>query len=213
MKTRRYIHHPTEGARPGAKVLLPGTACLAAVAMCVIGGCGRADQPAPSATATPASMASGTRPAAPLQEFSDYKLTESDQGVRTWVLGSQSMRRYADREDVDLVDVHMDFYRAGEHWSVMDADSGRVNQRTRAVHVWGTVDIRTDDGRRLQTAELFFDNETGRIRNDVANRFTRGTDILTGNGLDATPDLEYVEIKRDVKAEVADPAAAPGEHP
>lgn len=188
-------------------------ACLAraaalawALAMGV--GCGRSDQPAAAAGGVPVKGVPAASPAGPVQEFTDYTLTESEQGVRAWVLGSRSMRRFADREDVDLVDVHIDFYKAGQHWSVLDADSGRVNQRTRAVHVWGTVDIRTDDGRRLETPELFYDNETGRIRNDVANRFTRGTDVLTGNGLDATPDLEYVEIRRDVKAEVADPAGA-----
>jgi LPS export ABC transporter protein LptC len=186
-------------------------ACLPAAALLALAGCGQADPPAPGGVAVRGVPA--VRPAGPVQEFTDYTLTETDQGVRAWVLGSQSMRRFADREEVDLVDVHMDFYRAGEHWSVLEADSGKVNQRTRAVHVWGAVDITTDDGRRLETPELFFDNETGRIRNDVANRFTRGTDILTGNGLDATPDLEYVEIKRDVTAEVADPATAPGERP
>lgn len=186
-------------------------ACLPAAALLALAGCGQADAPAQGGVAVRGVPAA--RPAGPVQEFTDYTLTETDQGVRAWVLGSQSMRRFADREEVDLVDVHMDFYRAGEHWSVLEADSGKVNQRTRAVHVWGAVDITTDDGRRLETPELFFDNETGRIRNDVANRFTRGTDILTGNGLDATPDLEYVEIKRDVTAEVADPATAPGERP
>lgn len=191
------------------RTLLAAVACLPGAGFLASGGCGQADPPTPGGEAVRGVPAA--RSAAPVQEFTDYTLTETEQGVRAWVLGSQSMRRFADREDVDLVDVHMDFFRAGEHWSVLDADSGKVNQRTRAVHVWGTVDITTDDGRRLQTPELFFDNETGRIRNDVANRFTRGTDVLTGNGLDATPDLEYVEIKRDVKAEVADPATAPGE--
>lgn len=192
-----------------SRTLRRAPACLAVAGFLAAGGCGQAEQPAPAGEAVRGVPA--TRPEGPVQEFTDYTLTETEQGVRAWVLGSQSMRRFADREDVDLVDVHMDFYRAGQHWSVLDADSGVVNQRTRAVHVWGAVDITTDDGRRLQTPELFFDNETGRIRNDVANRFTRGTDVLTGNGLDATPDLEYVEIKRDVKAEVADPADGAGE--
>ena len=200
------------GARGGSAVarLRRGAAAVAATAL-VVGGCGHADPPAPVGATPPASPAA--RPEIPIQEFTDYTLTETDAGVREWVLGSRSMRRWANREDVDLVDVHMDFYRAGAHWSVLDADSGRVNQRTRAVHAWGAVDITTDDGRRLQTSELFFDNETGRIRNDVANRFTRGADVLTGKGLDATPDLEYVEIRNDMKAEVADPAPAHGGHP
>jgi LPS export ABC transporter protein LptC len=148
-----------------------------------------------------------------VQEFIDYHLTETAKGVRQWVLGSERMLKYAGREEVELVDVKMDFYRVGEHFSVLVADSGQVNPRTRAVHVWGKVDITTDDGRRLQTEDLTFDNQTGHITNEVFNRFTRGTDVLTGIGLDATPDLEYVEIKREVAAEVLDAVEPEGQQP
>ncbi len=64
----------------------------------------------------------------------------------------------------------------------------------------------TNDGRRLETEELFFDNETQLIHNDVFDRFTRDGDVVTGIGLEATPDLEYIEIKQRVEAEVEDEA-------
>ena len=171
------------------------------------GGCQQTDQPMPAGGAAAPVVAAV---AGPVQEFIDYHLTETAKGVRQWALGSERMMKFAGREEVELVDVKMDFYRAGEHFSVLVADSGQVNPRTRAVHVWGKVDITTDDGRRLQTEDLTFDNQSGHITNEVFNRFTRGPDVLTGIGLDATPDLEYVEIKREVAAEVVD-AAAPEE--
>lgn len=178
---------------------------MTAMALMLLAGCQRTEEPAPSATAMPVAGNASPRP---VQEMTDYRLTETSSGVRQWVLASASMAKYASREDVDLVDVHMDFYRQGEHWSVLLADSGQVNPRTRAVHVWGKVDLATDDGRRLQTEDLHFDNVSGRITNEVFNRFTRGADVLTGIGLDATPDLDYVEVKRQVAAEVTD--AGPG---
>ncbi len=175
-----------------------------------LGACGDGGTPAPSAAPAGGQSAEGPRPR---QELFDYKLTETVSGVRQWVLASDRMLRFAGREELDLTDVHMDFYRQGEPFSTLDADSGRVNPRTRAVHVWGAVDIVTTDGRRLQTEDLVFDNATGRIANDVFNRFTREADVLTGYGLDATPDLAYVEIKREVKAEVADSPAPAGGRP
>jgi LPS export ABC transporter protein LptC len=195
--------------------LMPSVSFVVAAALSLLAGCQRADQPAP----TPAPAAANTAGAAareepsPVQEMEDYRLTETSRGVRQWVLDSTRMRRYSGREEVELVDVHMDFFREGEHFSVLEADSGRVNPRTRAVHVWGQVDITTDDGRRLQTEDLLFDNGTGRITNEVFNRFTRGDDVLTGTGLDATPDLEYVEIKHQVTAEVADDSPSKGPLP
>lgn len=175
-----------------------------------LAACGDGGTPSPAAAPPAAPAEAGPRPR---QELLDYQLTETAAGVRQWVLSSDRMLRFAGREDLELTDVHMDFYRAGEHFSTLDADSGRINPRTRAVHVWGAVDVVTADGRRLQTEDLVFDNVTGRISNEVFNRFTRGTDVVTGYGLDATPDLAYVEIKREVNAAVADQPAAAGGQP
>ena len=168
-------------------------------------GCGGSDEPA----AAPARRDG----AVPEQQFFDYRLIESSAGVREWVLQSSEMQKFSGRDDVLLVTVKMDFYREGAHFSMLTADSGRANLQTHDVHTWGDVVIITDDGRRLETEELFFANTTQRITNEVFNRFTRGDDVMTGIGLEATPDLEYIEIKGDVQAEVGDGTDTRGERP
>ena len=120
------------------------------------------------------------------------------------------MRKYSDQEDVELTTVEMDFFRDGEHFSVLTSDSGQVNLLTKDIHTWGNVVVVTDDGRRLECEELFFSNETQLIHNEVFNTFTRGTDIMTGIGLEATPDLDYIEIKEQVQADVADQPGSGG---
>lgn len=203
------MRHGQAGTRRRAAPGYGACACAWLAGIALGAGCG--DGGAPTPAATPAAAGPEAAAPRPRQELMDYRLTETVAGVRQWVLASDRMLRFAGREDLELAKVHMDFYRAGEPFSTLDSDSGRVNPRTRAVHVWGTVDIVTTDGRRLQTEDLVFDNVSGRITNDVFNRFTRGSDVITGYGLDATPDLAYVEIKREVAAEVADqPAPADG---
>ena len=140
----------------------------------------------------------------PIQQFFDYRLIESNAGVRQWVLDSVEMQKFAGQRDVVLIDLHMDFYEEGEHFSVLTADSGLANLQTKNIHAWGDVVVVTDDGRRLETETLYFNNETELIHNEVFNRFTREHDVMTGIGLEATPDLEYIELKHDVKAEVDD---------
>ncbi len=144
----------------------------------------------------------------PERQFFDYRLIESEAGVRQWALQSEKMLKYSGEKDVHLVNLHMDFFKGGTHFSVLTADSGRANLTTKDIHNWGNVVVITDDGRRLETEELFFNNETQLIHNDVFNRFTRDGDVLTGMGLEATPDLEYIEIKQKVEAEVEDEANA-----
>lgn len=146
--------------------------------------------------------------AVPERTFYDYQLIETRDGVRDWVLDSDIMNKYPHRLDVDLVRVAMDFYRDGAYYSTLIADSGTAHTRTHDVHVWGHVVITTDDGRRLRTTDLKYTNADGLIRNEVYNVFDRGEDVITGIGLEATPDLDYLVIKNQVAGVVGDDAAA-----
>ena len=140
----------------------------------------------------------------PIQQFFDYRLVETNAGIRNWVLVSDLMNKYSGQKDVELVTVHIDFYQEGAHFSTLTADSGLANLQTKNIFTWGDVVVVTEDGRKLETQELYFDNETQLIYNDVFDRFTRDGDVIEGIGLEATPDLEYIEIKQRVEADVLD---------
>jgi LPS export ABC transporter protein LptC len=140
----------------------------------------------------------------PDQQFYDYRLIETKQGIKQWILASQKMLKYADQEEVELITVDMQFFREGEYFSTLTADSGRANLSSKNLFAWGDVEVVTTDGRRLETEELHYDNARELIYNDVFCRFTRGEDLMTGVGLEASPDLEYFELKEQVKAEVGD---------
>ena len=150
------------------------------------------------------------RPLVPEQHIFDYRFIETSDGVRKWVLESAEMLKYPGQEDMVLVDLEMDFYRAGAYHSTLTADSGRANQFSRNVHAWGTVVVVTEDGRKLETEELFFDNERQIIHNEVFDRLTREGDVVTGIGLEASPDLEYIELKENVEANVGDDETSGG---
>ena len=140
----------------------------------------------------------------PIQQFFEYRLVETNAGIRNWILASDVMNKYSGQRDVELITVHIDFYKEGEHFSTLTSDSGLVNLQTNNIFTWGDVVVVTEDGRKLETEELYFDNETQLIHNDVFDRFTRDGDVIEGIGLEATPDLEYIEIKQKVEAEVLD---------
>ena len=140
----------------------------------------------------------------PEQQIYDYRLIESEDGVRQWVLDSERMDKFAQRDELELYGVKMQFYRDGEYFSTLTSERGRANPSNNNLFCWGDVLVVTEDGRRLETEELHYDDAKGLIHNDVFNRFTWNEDVMTGNGLEATPDLEYLEIKERVEAEVED---------
>ena len=147
----------------------------------------------------------------PEQQIFDYRFIETKQGVRQWVLESDEMLKYPGQEGMLLVNLKMDFFKEGAYHSTLTADSGRANKITKDVHAWGTVVVVTEDGRKLETEELFFDNRRELIHNDVFDKLTRDGDVVTGIGLEATPDLEYIELKDDVQAHVGDDETPGGE--
>lgn len=190
--------------RPQARTLPTLWAFL--MAALVVGGCAVEDESTPA-------TAAGIRQArarVPEQQIFDYTFIETRDGIRQWVLRSAEMLKYPGQEDMVLVDLTMDFYRSGEYHSTLTADSGQANQVSRDVHAWGTVVVETNDGRKLETEELFFDNNRQIIHNDVFDKLTRDGDVVTGIGLEATPDLEYIELKEDVQAQVRDEETSRG---
>jgi len=174
-------------------ILLP-TAFVLALAL---SGC------AQSETGTASERPDSTGPV-PEQTFYDYRAIETNGGVREYVLDSDRMQKFPNREELHLVRVKMDFYREGGYFSTLTSDSGRANPITKDVFVWGHVVVVTIDQRRLTTQELYYDSAAGRIRNNVFNTLDRGQDVVTGIGLEATPDLEYIELKQQVEATVGD---------
>ncbi len=187
----------------------PSAMLLGSLALCILAAaCG----PTGEDTEELGPTETGNAPV-PEQKFFEYRLIESEAGVRQWVLDSDEMIKYSNRTDVDLVRVKMDFFRHGDYYSTLVSDSGTANLRTRDVFVWGNVVVTTHDGRRLRTSELHYSNLDGLIRNEVYNVFDRGLDVVTGIGLEATPDLEYIEIKQDIAAEVGDESEAPPPDP
>ena len=111
------------------------------------------------------------------------------------------MERWQDVEDAQLYGVDMDFYKADTLHSTLTSERGQANLKTQDLFAWGNVVVVTKDGRRLETEELNYDDGTGLISNDVFNRFTRGQDVMTGVGMEATPDLDSFELKSEVTAQ------------
>jgi len=167
-------------------------------AACTIGCSPAEDPPAPT------TVAEGDEVGPPPdQVLFDATITDTTEGDRRWILDSERLEKQTKSDMAELFTVHMDFYKADTLYSTLTSERGRANLKTKLLHAWGDVVVVTRDGRRLETEDLTYDNARGRIHNEVFNRFTRGDDVMTGIGMEATPELDYFELKNEVAADVS----------
>ena len=141
---------------------------------------------------------------APDEVFKDFTTEETDSGLTKWTLSAPTAHRYMDRRVVILERPTIQFFDDfGELQTTLDADSGSYTEDTRDMLAYGNVVVSTSDGKTLETDSLYWNNETEKIETESFVRITEGPDVITGYGLECYPNLNAVDIKRDVTATVS----------
>jgi LPS export ABC transporter protein LptC len=93
-------------------------------------------------------------------------------------------------------DVTVDFFDAGAHTAILTSDRGTVLERKNQLSASGNVIVNSDSGMVLRTEYLFYDSDIERVLTDSFVTIITNQDSLTGYGLNATPDLKEMTIKR-----------------
>ena len=175
------------------RTLLAGAVALAL--FLAVAGCGSDE--------SGRSGGSGVRPD---QEIDGFTLTQTRDGSRVWSLSAARALVYEKADRVEMTDLRIDFFDdAGETMSTLTADEGLLSRRTSDMEVLGNVVVYAADGTVLTTEKLTWNERTGKIETDRPVRATKGSDVMTGVGVEADPDLRNIRIKSDFKAFVRTP--------
>jgi LPS export ABC transporter protein LptC len=161
-----------------------------AVAALAAGGCGsQGDTPGP-----------GGATKSPDQEILDFSSTETFQGSKSWTLFADKAEVFDGKGYSKVEGVKVEFYGPeGEVSSVLTSLKGRVDDERKNLQAYGRVVLRTTDGVVLETETLHWDNTRGVVWSNDFVTVTRGTEVLTGYGLESDPNLTDVRVKSRVK--------------
>ena len=116
---------------------------------------------------------------------SNTSVTNGD-GIRTSKINSDTAYYFQDSTAIHMVGVHMEVYNdqgpnAGAVKATVTADQGRYDQRTQAMHAAGhVVLIMPNDGRRVESAELYYEPQSQRIWSDSASTYTNKGQVTRG---------------------------------
>jgi LPS export ABC transporter protein LptC len=119
----------------------------------------------------------------------------TSRGVRSAELLSDTAFFYEDGTRVELRRVNTTFFtKTGTRDAVMTSRSGNYNTRLLRMEARGDVVIVSEDGRRLTTPQLRYDQGANQISSDSAFVLTEPGRRLEGVGFVSDPNLTNVRI-------------------
>jgi LPS export ABC transporter protein LptC len=119
----------------------------------------------------------------------------TDKGLQRAQLQADTAYFFEDNTRIELENVHTTFFTAtGAKNAVLTSNRGRYNSRTNNMVARKNVVVVTEDGRRLTTPELNYNQQTNEISSDSAFVMTEPNRRLEGIGFRSDPDMKNIRI-------------------
>jgi LPS export ABC transporter protein LptC len=119
----------------------------------------------------------------------------TDKGLNRALLESDTAYFFDENTRIELERVHTTFFTAsGAKNALLTSDRGRYNSRTNNMVARKNVVVVTEDGRRLTTPELIYNQQTNQISSDSSFIMTEPNRRLEGVGFRSDPDMKNIQI-------------------
>ncbi len=200
----------TEAARQPGR-MIGSTVLGIACAVSLLGAaCPRLGKPrAKTANTVPASSVSTSAlPDSADQIAFGTRFVLTDQGVSKGVLLADTALTYDEGTRFELRRVNLTFFTSrGQKDGVMTARAAVYNTRLSRIEAYGDVLIVRDDGKRLASQQLVYDQVRNQFFTDSAFTLNEPKKVFTGVGFESDPQLTNFRCLRECKG------AAPVEVP
>lgn len=128
----------------------------------------------------------------------------TNRGVLNAELEADTAFFFDENTRIELRTVKLTFYtRTGERNSVLTSREGTYNTRQSRMEARGNVVVVSEDGRRLTTEQLRYDQIRNEISSDSAFVLTETGRRLEGIGFTSDPNMNNVRVNRLIEGEGA----------
>ena len=128
----------------------------------------------------------------------------TDRGVLNAELEADTAFFFDENTRIELRVVKLTFYtRTGERNSVLTGNEGTYNTRQSQMEARGNVVVVTEDGRRMTTEQLRYDQIRNEISSDSAFVLTEPGRRLEGVGFTSDPNMNNVRVHRLIEGQGA----------
>jgi len=135
----------------------------------------------------------------------------TDQGLQRAHVDADTAYFFDDNNRMELQGVHATFYTAtGAKDAVLTSRHGTTNTRTNNMIARKDVVVVSEDGRRLTTPELIYNQQKNEISSDSAFVMTEPNRRLEGVGFRSDPNMKNIQILSGAKGIARGVSTGPG---
>jgi LPS export ABC transporter protein LptC len=136
----------------------------------------------------------------------------TDRGVRNAELEADTAFFFDENSRIELRGVKLTFHtRTGERNSVLTSREGTYNTRQSRMEARGNVVVVSEDGKRLTSEQLRYDQVRNEISSDSAFVLTEPGRRLEGIGFTSDPNMNNVRVHRLIEGQGAVPTGDLGQ--
>ncbi len=137
------------------------------------------------------------------QTIDKFCIIQTRMGEEQWKLEAQKAEIAENEEYCIVYKPWIEIYQNGEVVSVLSAEKGITYSDTGDIEIEGNVEIHSlIEDIKIRAKKVKWDSDRKLIVSDDFIEEEKGDVIITGWGLEATPDLNRIVIKKDVKATI-----------
>ncbi|MFN3967090.1 MAG: LPS export ABC transporter periplasmic protein LptC, partial [Endomicrobiia bacterium] len=136
----------------------------------------------------------------PEQVLKNFTAFESKEGKKIWRLVAEEAMVYESEKIVILKNFSVNFFseEGNKSVAILKAPSGRINSDTNDFFTEGKTLLKTNNNEILECKNLIYRSSLRKIFSDSEVKLTRKDAIITGKGIEATPDLSSIIIKENI---------------
>ncbi len=131
-------------------------------------------------------------------------LVSTVQGIKRWELYSDIARVYQIQKEAYLDNIYTQYYKKDKLVSTLTADKAVINTDTNATQAQGHVELVVENGSKLETDKLNWDQDTDQLKTDSHVHIYKGSDEITAVGMVADTELNNIHFVKDVHTRMRD---------
>jgi LPS export ABC transporter protein LptC len=133
-----------------------------------------------------------------------FHLISTVRGEKHWELYSDKARLYQNQKNALAENIYAQYFKKGKIVSTLTADQAAIDTDTNSTQAQGHVELVVENGSKLLTDKLDWNQDTDQIKTMEPVRIYKGSDEITAVGLVADTELNNVHFMKDVHTQVRD---------